>query len=223
MTPPHHIHRLSSVQAVLFDAYGTLIEIAAKCGPFRQLLHIGAQQGRPVTPSDAVTLMTVPLGLRDAAERLGIQLTTEQAAQLDADLRTEIASIRLFPETLATLQQLKLRGYRLGLCSNLAADYAAPITALLASHLDVYVWSFDAGAIKPDPQIYAHSCRALACRPDQILMVGDTYAADVAGPRAYGMQALQLDRTGRSPRNDVLRTLAELLPLLDAACVSSAT
>jgi HAD superfamily hydrolase (TIGR01509 family) len=181
----------------LFDAYGTLVEIATKCGPFRQLLHIGAQQGRPVAPSDAVTLMTVPLGLRDAAGRLGIQLTTEQVAQLDADLRTEIASIQLFPETLATLQQLKLRGYRLGLCSNLAADYAVPITTLLASHLDIYVWSFDVGAIKPDPQIYAHSCQALASRPGEVLMVGDTSAANVAGPRAYGMQALQTELTAR--------------------------
>jgi HAD superfamily hydrolase (TIGR01549 family) len=121
----------------------------------------------------------------------------------------------LFSDTLATLSELRRRGYKLGLCSNLAADYANPITTLLQSHLDVYVWSFEVGAIKSDPRIYARSCQALDCAPGEVLMVGDTLAADVAGPRAYGMQAVLLDRARSAPTNGALASLSGLLQFLD--------
>lgn len=185
----------SSVKAVVFDAYGTLVEIGDRRAPFRQLLRIGELQGRQSTAADAAVLMSAPLSLLDAAELLGIHLTADVAAQLAADLRAEIASVRLFPDTLATLETLRKRGFRLGLCSNLAADYAKPITALLGSYLDTYVWSFEEGAIKPDPRIYARSCQALACAPAEVLMVGDTLVADVEGPRACGLQSIHLNRT----------------------------
>jgi HAD superfamily hydrolase (TIGR01549 family) len=217
MTHPCHSNQFNAVQAILFDAYGTLVDITAKRGPFRRLLQIGERQGRPSTAADAVTLMTTPMGIHEAAQRLGVQLTKEERARLEANLSTELASIRLFEDTLATLRALKARGYRLGLCSNLAADYAASLTTLLSSHLDVYVWSFDVGAIKPDPRIYAHSCQVLGCAPSEVLMVGDTYTADVAGPRAYGMQAIHLDRRRRSPTDDALTSLSDLLPILGVA------
>jgi HAD superfamily hydrolase (TIGR01549 family) len=216
MTQANQQNRFHCIRAVLFDAYGTLVDITAKRGPFRRLLQIGEQQGRPMTAADAVTLMTAPMGLHQAAQQLGIRLTKEESTQLDAALATELASVRLFPDTLTTLETLRSRGYRLGLCSNLAADYAGPLTTLLSSHLDVQVWSFEVGAVKPEPRIYARSCQVLGCATSEVLMVGDTLAADVAGPRAYGMQALHLNRRGGPPTEDALTSLSDLLEILEA-------
>jgi HAD superfamily hydrolase (TIGR01509 family) len=200
--------------AILFDVYGTLAEIGDKRMPFRQLLRLGEQQGRPIDTRDAATMMRLPLGLHEAAQRLGILLEPAQLAGLEADLHAEIASIRLFPDAAAILHVLHARGVKLGLCSNLAADYAAPIVALLPLKLDAYTWSFEAGAIKPDPAIYVQACRALDCAPGRVLMVGDTPTADVDGPRAVGMQSILLDRKqGRADANS-LASLAGLLDML---------
>jgi len=206
--------RFDSIDAVVFDVYGTLVEIGDKRAPFRRLLRIGEQQGRPASVLDAATLMSAPLNLHAAAAHLSIELDPDQLRELEADLRSEIASIRLFPDTVPTLQALRARGIKLGLCSNLAADYAAPIVKLLPIQLDAYTWSFEAGAIKPDPAIYAHACAALGCAPERVLMVGDTPAADVDGPRAIGMQSILLDRRRRHAGADTLPALAALLDRL---------
>lgn len=206
--------RFDNIDAVVFDVYGTLVEITDKRAPFRRLLRIGEQQGRAVSVADAAILMSAPLNLHAAAAQLSIVLEPGQLAQLEADLHSEIASIRLFPDTASTLQALRARGIKLGLCSNLAADYADPIMQLLPLQLDACTWSFQAGAIKPDPAIYQQACAALGCASERVLMVGDTPAADVDGPRAAGMQSILLDRRQRHAGTDTLPSLAALLDRL---------
>ena len=76
--------------------------------------------------------------------------------------------------------------------------------------MDAYVWSFEVGAIKPGPIIYQAACEALQVKPDEILMVGDTYDADCLGPRKLGMQALHLARRGCSPDSTFLKSLSGL-------------
>lgn len=46
------------VRAVIFDVFGTLLEIRDRQHPFRQLLREGAQQGRPPSRNDLRVLMT---------------------------------------------------------------------------------------------------------------------------------------------------------------------
>lgn len=200
----------SAVKVILFDVYGTLVKIHDKRAPFRQLIQIGARQGRAPSVKDADILMGRPLKLPEAAELLGIHLTDEDRERLERDLHAEIASIAPFEDTLPALRELKNRGFKLGLCSNLAFDYAQPALSALPVELDAHVWSFDAGAIKPDPAIYAYACRQLRCVPGEVLMVGDTVEADVEGPRAAGMQALLLDRRQRSGSENALPSLAAL-------------
>lgn len=211
----------SPIKAILFDVYGTLVEIRDKRAPFRRLLRIGASQGRRPEPGDAELIMGRPLGLLDAAALLGIEVSDAEWKRLGSDLRAELASIAPFADTLPALHGLKDRAFKLGLCSNLALDYAAPVLAALPFALDAHVWSFDVGAIKPDPAIYVQACRALGCAPGEVLMVGDTRAADVDGPRALGMQALLLDRAQArvqgSANDGALPSLTELCARLARA------
>lgn len=209
-----------AVNAILFDVYGTLVEMHDKRAPFRQLIQIGARQGRKPGSGDAGIIMGRRVGLQEAAELLGIRLTDADRDRLASDLRAEIASIAPFADTLPALHELKSRGFRLGLCSNLALDYAAPIESLLPFALDAHVWSFDAAAIKPDPAIYAEACRQLGCLPGEVLMVGDTPEADVEGPRAFGMQALLLDRKQRFGNKSALPSLSALCGMFRSADIS---
>jgi HAD superfamily hydrolase (TIGR01549 family) len=206
--------QVQKVQAVVFDVYGTLAEIREKRGPFRQLLRLGERSGRPTSPEDARTIMGSSLGLAAAADRFGIELSPAELAHLEREMRVEISSIRLFADTIPTIAMLQQAGLKVALCSNLARDYAQPILSLLPMRLDSYTWSFKVGAIKPDHGIYDNVCKSLGQNPANVLMVGDTPAADFFGPRAFGIQSVLLDRLGQR-RPDTIVSLLDVPNLLD--------
>lgn len=207
-----------TIRAVVFDVYGTLVRIDERRAPYRALLARMEAAGRARQAGDAAAIMSRDVDLAGVAALLGADLSAPELAALERDLQAELASVRLFPDSLAVLQALAARGLKLGLCSNLAAPYAAPVLRLLPA-LDAYAWSFEVGAIKPEPAIYAHVCRQLGCEPGQVLMVGDTPEADLHGPRRYGMRSLLLRREG--PRagdvaGDTIADLGGVLAALDA-------
>lgn len=122
-------------------------------------------------------------------------------------------TVQLYDETLATLGSLKIAGYKLGLCSNLATPYAVPVKLLLPP-LDAYAWSFEVGAVKPDPIIYEYVCSALGCLPADVLMVGDTVEADYHGLRRFGMRSYHLSRDGARSIKHSITSLDDILDVL---------
>lgn len=204
---------IANIQAIVFDVYGTLASINDKRSPFARLLALGEQRGRPKSVDDARVLMGRPLTLQDAAILLRIDLAPEELAGLESDLKWEVESIVLYPDVVPTIQALQAGGIKVALCSNLAAPYAPPVKALLPMRLDFHAWSFEIDAIKPDRQIFEYVCEGLDCSPQQVLMVGDTPAADVEGPRAFGMQSILLDRRAASPARPYLSSLTPLVNL----------
>ena len=69
------------------------------------------------------------------------------------------------------------------------------------------------GVEKPHPESYAAAIAAAGCAPGEILFVGDTYEADVAGPERAGMQALLV----RRPHPDARRYADDLTGVLRPA------
>ncbi len=185
------------VRAVLFDVFGTLLEISSPKRPFGQLLRIARLQGVRLPANVKSEMMSTPMTLRQAAGWLGVQASTESLHALERDLAEELDSIRAFPDALEVLRVLRGRGYTLAVCSNLAAPYVEPASNLLAPYIDVAIWSCHMGWMKPEPEIYLLAVEKLGLPADEVLMVGDTYRNDVAGARAVGLQARLLDRRGR--------------------------
>ncbi|GAB3239546.1 hypothetical protein GCM10027295_36590 [Pseudaeromonas pectinilytica] len=197
------------VRAVLFDAYGTLCQIADPRRPYQRL-------SRRVTNRVLFTkaVMTQPLTLRQAAYRAVAQVSEVELSRLEQDLAQELASIRLFPEVVEVLSILKARGYRLGVIANLAQPYALPLQQLLPFELDLYAWSFEQGHPKPHPQFYHWACDGLATPNAATLMVGDTRVPDFHGAQACGLQARWLRRRALLPSSES-QTLHDLSSLLD--------
>lgn len=205
---------LRKIHAVVFDVYGTIAQINDKRSPFSKLLKLGEERGRPRTEEDARILMARSMDLRDAAAVLQIELAPGELDELERDLSREVESISLYPDVVPTIRALQAQGIKVALCSNLAAAYAPPIQALLPMPLDYYGWSFELNVIKPERKIYEYVCEALGCSPHQVLMVGDTQAADVDGPRAFGMQSMLLNRRATSSTKNLLNSLEPLIDLV---------
>lgn len=192
------------IQAVVFDIYGTLAEIKDRRSPFRLLLRYAQQMGRKPRPDDAAAIMAYPGGLIEAANRLGVRLPATVLQRLEADLLEELSSVTLFGDVNDTLTGLKSRGLKVGLCSNLAEPYAAPILRQLPVRPDCCAWSFSVGAIKPSPAIYEYVLQQVGRPPEQVLFIGDTPDADFHGPKRAGMQSRLLNRRNGRRLADVL-------------------
>ena len=70
--------------------------------------------------------------------------------------------------------------------------------------LDAYAWSYEVGAIKPDPRIYQHLIDQLGCTAEEVLFIGDTPLADIQGPSNFGMSARLINRKDGQMLNEVL-------------------
>lgn len=202
------------IKAVVFDAFGTLVEIRERRHPYKQLLKKVEEIGRKSRRENEIKMMTSNVSIWTIATSLGLSLSEAEKEALEVKIETEVQSVEIYEDVAPTLKVLRDRRINLGICSNLAQPYAQPVLALLPE-FDAYVWSFEVGAAKPDPRIYQSVCQSLKLRASEILMVGDTIEADCAGPRRNGMSAIHLSRTDTSPEPNHIKSLAELIPHLD--------
>ncbi|GEM_PF-239092 len=132
------------------------------------------------------------------------------------------------PYTYAVLDDLRGRGYRLGLCSNYFgyADVVLDSTREIgiAGRLDACVFSCEVGWRKPNPRIYTAICAKLAVAPTNCLFVGDRLLEDIHSPQELGMQTVlsheyrQEQPVASTPPPDLLiERLDQLLAALLAA------
>ena len=88
----------------------------------------------------------------------------------------------------------------------------------LDGYVDELVVSEKAGVSKPDPRIFQIALDRLGCRRDEVVMVGDSWPADVAGAIAAGIRAVWFNPQ-RKPRPEPSTSVDEihaLEPIEDA-------
>lgn len=201
--------------AVIFDLFGTLLEIRNRQSPYRRLLRLGSQQGRVASPGDIRWIMTNVCGLQEAADFFGIKLSSAQLTNLQRSLDVEIQSITPFEDALPAIELLRNRGVRIGVCSNLGGPYCPAVRNLLPG-LDGYALSAEVGLMKPDATMYQRICTQLDAVPrrdpglngSQVMMIGDSRRCDAEGPRAAGLEGYHLDRSGAGRFSNLLEFVA---------------
>lgn len=116
-----------------------------------------------------------------------------------------------YDDALPVLRELKRRGRKLALVSNVGLDVRSVLArAGMTGLFDAVVLSFEAGAVKPGPEIFRRALAALGTAPARALMVGDN-PHDDAGAALLGVRTLLLPRT-RGPSHGldlVLRLVGE--------------
>lgn len=113
--------------------------------------------------------------------------------------------LRLFDDTVATLDWLRSRGHRLGLLTNgPAALQQRKIDRFgLAGHFDVVVIEGVFGRGKPDPAVFEHALAATGAGPADAWHVGDNLYADIGGARGVGIHAVWIHRERLELREDL--------------------
>jgi putative hydrolase of the HAD superfamily len=144
-----------------------------------------------------------------------------QLADRFSDYRDEQMS--LFPNAHAVIDELKRRGFRLGLVTNGATiAQRGKITRFdLAARFDHIQVEEEVGFGKPDARSYHFAMEQLGVAAGETWMIGDNLEWEVAAPQRLGIFAVWHDSGGQglpasSPaRPDlVIHTLPELLPHL---------
>lgn len=181
--------------AVIFDAFGTLLKIQGGQHPYLQLLKLGKARGRSPRADDIDVLMLQPLTLSEAARFLEIRVTPVELAALEQLLADEVARIEPYQDGVEAVRLLQSRGVRVGVCSNLAFPYSRAIRHCYPN-LDAYLLSSELGVMKPDVKIYRHACEQLEVEPQHACMIGDSQRCDRDGPTACGIEGFYLDRSG---------------------------
>jgi putative hydrolase of the HAD superfamily len=125
----------------------------------------------------------------------------------------------LYDDVPGALRRLKALGFELGLISN----SHRPLDSF-GSHFELdglisaTMSSSDHGFLKPHPSIFQAALDLMRVRPDEAVMVGDSFAHDIVGARQAGMRGILLARhtlPAPAPRGvSVIRSLGELPDLL---------
>lgn len=183
---------MAPIEAIAFDAFGTLVEITDKRQPFWSLVA--------GEPSNALLqhALRYPVGLKELSRQLSSPISGERLAELEADLDAELKSVRLRPGMDLVWQVAQRTGLQIAICSNLAEPYENPLVEQMPGKPDVSVLSFQARLIKPQPEIYHLVCNRLGLEARQVLFVGDSMKADVIGPAAIGALSMPIAEFERS-------------------------
>jgi len=170
------------------------------------------------------------LGLEDTV-RLQVACVLENLAGgdgWDRRVRDRVAarfladSRRHFQRNRPMLERLAGR-FRLGIVSNNYGNMESMLESEgLRDLFEVVADSEKVGAVKPDRRIFDHALGALALRPSQVWMVGDSKPRDMKGAEALGMPHAWLAGPGGAeepccPGAPVLKTLPDLEAVLAEA------
>ena len=194
------------LKAVIFDLFGTLVspfsrkqneQLLTKIAAVLSVDRVGfARMWNYDTVIDRVTgvFPTTHDNIKHICRSLGVQVD-EASLKAVARIRVEHTRLTLEPRAnaVATLTRLRKSGYTVGLLSNCSADVPlvwqeTPFAPLLESP----VFSCSVGLMKPDPRIYAETCRRLSVEPADCLYVGDGSDRELTGALEAGMTPVLL-------------------------------
>ncbi len=122
----------------------------------------------------------------------GTTASEDLARDAAATYRARYAEGRRAVSGAAALLRLVRARARVGIVSNNLLDEQRDKLRVcgLTPYVDALVVSEEAGTPKPDPAIFALALERLGCEAPDAVMVGDSWAADIAGARAAGIRAI---------------------------------
>jgi putative hydrolase of the HAD superfamily len=195
--------------AVLFDFFGTLTDPSAESLRRTAFDATAGALGVPAADFYAAMSRSFPERIVGSYGDTRATLATiaracgaaPTAAELDRAVEVQHDGAALVrvprPGALATLDELRARGSRIGLISDCSSELceAWPRTPF-ASRVDAPVFSWRERCRKPDPRLYATAASRLGVAPGECWYVGDGGSREHRGARAAGMRPVLVTNAG---------------------------
>jgi putative hydrolase of the HAD superfamily len=222
----------SNYDAVIFDLFGTLVEVYSFRGYDQVLQQMAGIVGAP--PVEFAQIWRETLSMRATGMFKSIAGNVEhicgllnvqidrRAVKAACQARDEhtVQSLEPRPDAVDVLTRLRRAGCKVGLISDCAPDVPAmwsrtPFKKLITRP----IFSCSVGLKKPDPRIYELACKKLKVEPDRCLYVGDGSSRELTGAQKAGMHPVLI----RVPYEDAVDAYRPDGDAWDGPSVSSLT
>ena len=212
---------------VTFDCYGTLIDweagVADAISPLLRVPVDRRELARRYIEIEAAVEGEQYLPYREILDRAGAALLREHGVDAPSPLPASLPSWRPFPEVPAALLDLRSRGYRLAILSNVDRDLLQHSIAHLGLAPDLAITAEDCDSYKPAPGHWQRFLRDSGVTVADFVHVGASQYHDLRPAAALGLRSVFVDRHGEelvteptrviADLSSLPRTIAELLPL----------
>lgn len=165
----------------------------------------------------------------DVFEQLQIKPSLKIILRLMNDIHNQTnGRIQLIDGSLELVNYLKSKGIKIGVLTNgIFIDQAKKLVKLkLDVFIDYLVTSDMCASDKPDSRIFKYLLNKLAVSPNQAIMIGDDYVADIKGAHDFGIKTIyfkydnrgNIDKKGMKPDytetnyKDILKLVKRLTP-----------
>lgn len=206
---------IDSVQAISFDAYGTLLHLERPVENLQAELRRHSLQVPVEAVTDALKHEILfyrdhhlegcdPNKLLDLRHRCAEELFAALAANGYAsdfsrkhkiDILTAFIRIKAYDEAQAVLRWCRNHGLPTAVVSNWDCSLESILKAICPEHrFDVLVVSACKGVAKPDPALFHQAAQQLGLDPANIVHIGDEFDNDFQAARNAGFQALLIER-----------------------------
>ena len=196
---------LTGIEACVFDAYGTLLDVRSATARLAHELDGKAEQvgtlwrQRQLEYTWLRSLMRRHGDFwavtRDALDHAFGALGLRDDDDLKNRLMDAYLSLDAYPDVAPALAELRRAGMRTAILSNgtPAMLKAGVRSAGIGDSLDAVLSVEDVGIFKPDPSVYQLACDRLGLERDRICFVSSN-GWDVAGAATFGFQTVWLNR-----------------------------
>lgn len=179
-------------KAVIFDCFGTLMEIRDKHMPYKYLRE-ELYKNNIVVDNFAQLVMENKCDIEDIEKLSKFKFSNEQKIKFKQMLEKELRSVHIFDDVNQYLKDLKEKNIKTMLCSNLAFPYGKSAKSLTFP-LDKYILSYEVGHIKPHKEIFQICLDQLSLQKEEVVYVGDSVKDDYNGATSFGIKAFLIKR-----------------------------
>ncbi len=210
---------------IIFDFWGTIVEIGVQPSPIRQVKNI---LGIDI-PFSSYIIRFEEVFMKQPYQNL-FEAFTEVCKNFHIEPRQELLEelvglwnknkllAKPFPETIEVLNELKGLGYKIVMLSNTDCFSIEEVMEKyeLKEYFDAIVLSYQVRMLKSNPRVFQKILEDMGISKEEAIMVGDSIESDIISAKKAGVDAILIDRTETRDFKPRIKSLSELKKVIEA-------
>lgn len=204
---------------VTFDCYGTLIDweggITDALLPLLPVPIDRHDLASRYIRTEAQVEAEAYRSYRDVLDEAGVRVLASLGVDAPSPLPASLPSWRPFAEVPAALAELRRRGRRIAILSNVDRDLIASSIRQLGIEPDLVITAQDCGSYKPASRHWRMFGERSGAGPERTVHVGASQYHDMRPAAALGYRTVFVDRHGEALSTAPTRVIGDLASLPD--------